>query len=540
MIASPFNKNENKLLLLINKPIIIGSHNHPLIFCFTPERAKFGQNWVCNKCSSNYNYENASFYCTFCDFDVCENCLASYKLNEVDIYNSNNNQINIPALDNNFNWQTKLPLHEHFLTLIKRKSNNYSWKCRNCSKIYNENDLSYYCSLCDYNICQNCHNYMLIPQTKSQILTSHQTSNDYFQIKSFKFLNEEYHNKNLLYCPFPVQILFTLLANGITPGNALDELKNGFSIQDLNSENNYYLNLLSTISNYSSLNTINSFFSRFFPSNRFKMWVEKYFSTFSNNIYELNNFIESNTKGKVKNYFNSQDAFEDMILVNVLYFKGEWVKKFELTNYPNVFYKSNNQIINNVQFMKVKDDFQYYDDDSIQVIELTYIMDNMSALILLPNKSITLDTIINELSQEKLNILYSKLSTQKVDLKMPKFKFEKSEERIDLVKMIKKLGINQIFEFSTNNFIPLFKDNGEEHKEFKINKAFQTNLLSVDENGTELISITSVSGYFGCIMPKDRTKHMTVDRPFLFIIRNKTFKNGKDLILISKIEDISN
>ena len=122
---------------------------------------------------------------------------------------------------------------------------------------------------------------------------------------------------------------------------------------------------------------------------------------------------------------------------------------------------------------------------------------------------------------------------------MPKFKLEKSDERIDLVKMIEKLGVNQIFEFSTNNFIPLFKDNEEEHKEFKINKTFQTNLLRVDENGTELISITTVTGIFGCVSI-DRTKYMTVDRPFLFIIRNITFKNGKDLILISKIEDISN
>jgi hypothetical protein len=64
---------------------------------------------------------------------------------------------------------------------------------------------------------------------------------------------------------------------------------------------------------------------------------------------------------------------------------------------------------------------------------------------------------------------------------MPKFKFERSDERINLVDMINKLGVKQIFEFSTNNFIPLFKDNGEEHTKFKINKVFQTNLLSVDE-----------------------------------------------------------
>ena len=539
MIAPSFNKIDNKLLLIINKPIKIDIHNHPLIFCLTPERAKCGSSWICNKCLSSYNYENASFYCISCDFDVCENCLANYKLNEVNLYNFNNNLINSPNLDNNFKWLTKLPLHAHFLTLVKRKSYNYSWKCENCSKAYNEKDSSYYCSLCDYNICKNCHNFMLVSQVKTQIITTHQTPNDNFQIKSFKILNEKYHNKNLLYCPFPVQLLFTLLANGITPGNALDEIKNGFLIQDLNDENNYYLNLLSTIRNYSSLNITNSFYSKFFPSNQFKMWLTKYFSTFSNSIYELNNLIETNTNGKVKNYYKAQDTFEDMILVNVLYFKGEWQKTFIPTSHQNIFYKSNNQIIHNVQYMECKSDFQYYHDDSIEVIELPYIKDNMSALILLPSKSISLDIIINELNQEKLNILYNKLSKQKVDLTMPKFKFERSDERINLVDMINKLGVKQIFEFSTNNFIPLFKDNGEEHTKFKINKVFQTNLLSIDECGTKIVSVTSVSGRIFSPPPSEECI-MVVDRPFLFIIRNKIFQKGKDIILIAKIEDISN
>ena len=519
-MTSHFNKIENNSLLLINRPIKIDIHNHPLIFCLTPDRAKFGKSWACNKCSSNYTYENASFYCTSCDFDICEKCLANYKLNEIEIINFNNNSMNSPNLNNNFNWQTNLPMHSHPLTLIKRICYNCLWKCKTCSNKYYKNDLSYYCSLCDYGICMNCYNSMHLPQPKAQILTAHQASNDNFQIQSFKFLNEEYVNNNLLYCPFPVKLLFTLLANGITPGNALDELKKGFSIQDLDSENNYYLNLLSVIRNYSSLNTINSFFSKFFPSNLFKSWLMKYGSTLSNSIGALNKFIEDNTHGIVKDYFNDSDASKDMILTNVLYFKGEWKDKFEPTPYPNQFYKSNNQVINNVQYMELKSTFKYYHDNSVEAIELLYKKDYMSALILLPNKSNSLDMIINGLTQDILNILYSKLSFTEVKLKMPKFKFEDSKKRIDLVKMINKLGVKEIFDFSTNNFIPLFKDYMEEHPPFAISDVFQTNLLDVDEYGTKLISITTIEGTFGCAL-RELPIEMIVNRPFLFVIRNK-------------------
>ena len=115
---------------------------------------------------------------------------------------------------------------------------------------------------------------------------------------------------------------------------------------------------------------------------------------------------------------------------------------------------------------------------------------------------------------------------------MPKFKFWNNNERMDLIPMLSNIGIKEIFEFSDQNFIPMVGNNT-----FKISKVFQTNLLDVDENGTQLISFISVEGFFGSSLPQKKIS-MTVDRPFLFLIRNKNYEVGKDLILISKIENI--
>ena len=128
---------------------------------------------------------------------------------------------------------------------------------------------------------------------------------------------------------------------------------------------------------------------------------------------------------------------------------------------------------------------------------------------------------------------------KEVELTIPKFKFYDSNERIDLKNMLKKMGIKEIFEFSNINFLPLIKNNEKEPEFFKINKVFQTNLLNVDENGTELISITTIEGQnLGLFFHERIIINMIVDRPFLFIIRNSNFKIGKDIILIAKIEDI--
>ena len=100
--------------------------------------------------------------------------------------------------------------------------------------------------------------------------------------------------------------------------------------------------------------------------------------------------------------------------------------------------------------------------------------------------------------------------------------------------MIEKMGIKEIFKVSNTNFIPLVGN-----APFNIAKVFQTNLLDVNEYGTELVSITAITAAFGCCPTiQNQPIFMCVDRPFLFLIRNQGFKRGKDIILLSKIEDI--
>ena len=115
---------------------------------------------------------------------------------------------------------------------------------------------------------------------------------------------------------------------------------------------------------------------------------------------------------------------------------------------------------------------------------------------------------------------------------MPKFKFDDKNKRMDLNPLLNKMGINEIFRSSNTNFSRLTGNN----RLFQIDKVIQTNLLDVNEKGTELISITTVKavGCFNFNLPKI----MIVDRPFLFILRKSSFQKGKDFILLSKIEDI--
>ena len=158
MNLNNINNNQMSLLSLINSPFLVSDHNHPLIYSFTLDRAKFGTNWRCNKCSSSFAYNIPSFYCIFCDFDLCEKCLLQHQIFEVILYDYNYHLFDLTPNNSNqlFNWQSIFPCHQHLLTLIKKINNNYNWNCNVCNMMYSNNQAFYYCSLCDFYLCQNC------------------------------------------------------------------------------------------------------------------------------------------------------------------------------------------------------------------------------------------------------------------------------------------------------------------------------------------------------------------------------------------------
>jgi hypothetical protein len=154
----------NDFTSFFDSSIKIKDHEHPLIYCYSQERSCCGNGWNCNRCSKFYNYDEPSFYCTFCDYDLCKNCLGNFRLNEIQKNDKSQNNYNYLQnnLNNSFQWQKKFQNHNHLLTRIQRK-NKTSWICNNCSReqssnnsLFNSSIYSYHCSLCDYNVCQSC------------------------------------------------------------------------------------------------------------------------------------------------------------------------------------------------------------------------------------------------------------------------------------------------------------------------------------------------------------------------------------------------
>ena len=58
------------------------THKHPIEIL-----RRFGNNWFCDICHNRFKEDIPSYHCTFCDFDICYNCVK----NKITLGNMNSN-----------------------------------------------------------------------------------------------------------------------------------------------------------------------------------------------------------------------------------------------------------------------------------------------------------------------------------------------------------------------------------------------------------------------------------------------------------------
>ena len=110
--------------------------------------------WICNLCQKNFDESDSTFYCTKCDYNVCEKCLR--KISDEPKYplDEEGNRKNDTIETINFEGH-KHPLIYCITSRTANKKTN--WFCNECYKSFGNNEWSFYCSLCDYDLCYNCY-----------------------------------------------------------------------------------------------------------------------------------------------------------------------------------------------------------------------------------------------------------------------------------------------------------------------------------------------------------------------------------------------
>ena len=356
-----------------------------------------------------------------------------------------------------------------------------------------------------------------------------------FQIELFKKINQK--NKNLILSPLSIFLALSLVTNG-ADGETQKQLLNVLDNLGMEEVNELNLKILTQMKEMSSVEIANAIMTKLSPLSKFsKIVKDKYFSEILplKSAKQVNDWCDKKTHGKIKEIIDKLEDNIFMIILNAIYFKDEWTKQFKkgLTS-KKIFYNFNSEKDRkSVDMMTITTHYRYFQDSNLQAISLPYKKDSMSALVILPKKSLNINEFIDILSEdsEYLYTIINNLKYSKVNLQIPKFEITYQNS---LKEVLKSMGVNLAFEPKAD-FSKIRSQN-----DLMIDEIIHKTYLKVNEEGTEAAAVTMVEMMLTSMAPMpELIYYMNIDRPFLFILRNEQLPKNHDIIFISKIEEIN-
>ncbi|MDD3958904.1 MAG: serpin family protein [Oscillospiraceae bacterium] len=238
-------------------------------------------------------------------------------------------------------------------------------------------------------------------------------------------------------------------------------------------------------------------------------------------VKDINNWAKAKTHGKIKEVLNDElSGMTRLVLVNALYFLGEWAMPFEANaTHDDVFHgESGTQV---VPFMHANMDIRYYEGETFQLIILPFRGDDKKSgpfamSFILPNEDSSPEEVAKELSGTGFESAVAKAVNSNVRVSLPKFEFEYG---ISMVETMQHLGMGEAFTNSAQFGNMLENDRDDLYVEDIVHKTY----IRVDEEGAEAAAVTAViMNAKSAIKPERETILFNADRPFLFAIYDTT------------------
>ncbi|XP_053344831.1 leukocyte elastase inhibitor-like isoform X1 [Clarias gariepinus] len=239
----------------------------------------------------------------------------------------------------------------------------------------------------------------------------------------------------------------------------------------------------------------------------------------------INQWVEEKTEGEIKNILQpgTITKMTRLALVNAIYFMGRWKHVFCIRNTKNMPFKINKNETKQVQMMYQKKQFlyNYIDEYKLQVLDLPYLDEELSMVVLLPKESVdssdTLQKLESELTVDKLR---EWTNPEKMDrsadivVQFPKFKLE---EQYSLTGILSKMGMSSLFQEDAADLTGM-----SNHEGLFVSSVTHKAFVKVNEEGTEAAAAAICEMVLQCRRP---VKHFLADHPFLFFIRHNPTKS---------------
>jgi serpin B len=234
----------------------------------------------------------------------------------------------------------------------------------------------------------------------------------------------------------------------------------------------------------------------------------------------INGWVEEKTEKRIKDLLPPQSlgGLTRMVLVNAIYFLGDWAEPFEVARTQDApFYTSAGQS-KPVPTMQQTSHFAAGQASGVKLVELPYKGDSASLLLVVPEKVDGLPAIEASLSTATLDQWKGALSKKNTAVWLPRFELNPAES-LTLSSELKALGMPLPFERLKADFTAMGNP-PDVRERLNIDEAFHKAFVKVDEKGTEAAAATAVVMMEGGGMPA-KPFEVKADRPFLFFVLDR-------------------
>ncbi|XP_061569376.1 leukocyte elastase inhibitor-like isoform X2 [Cololabis saira] len=359
-------------------------------------------------------------------------------------------------------------------------------------------------------------------------------ANTSFSLDLLKTLGDNDKTANIFYSPFSISSALAMVmlgARGNTAAQMSESLKTKDCKDDLHTSFGQLLSELNKPGTPYALSVANrlygeqsyQFVEEFLGKTRTHYKAELESVDFMKSAeaarLNINSWVEKETQGKIKDVLVSGvvDAMTRLVLVNAIYFKGNWNKKFKESSTRDAQFrldKGNSKPVK-MMYQKTKFPLTYIPEASCQILEMPYQGKELSMLIFLPNDieddTTGLEKLEKELTYENF-VEWTRpdmMDEIEVQVGLPRFKME---EKYDMKNVLVSMGMVDAFDMSKSDFSGMSPANDLVLSEV-VHKAF----VEVNEEGTEAAAATAAIMMLRCALPP---ASFVADHPFLFFIRH--------------------
>ncbi|KAM7409458.1 hypothetical protein PAMA_001103 [Pampus argenteus] len=232
----------------------------------------------------------------------------------------------------------------------------------------------------------------------------------------------------------------------------------------------------------------------------------------------INDWISNKTKNLIKETLPEGvlDANTVLVLVNTIYFKGQWKNKFDKDNvFSSDFHVSKTLTCPvNMMYQETKFRYAHFPNDKVQLLEMPYRGEDITMVIILPSRDTTLRQVEESLTLKKLSGWLDEMTATTVSVHVPRFQVEDS---FSLKEKLMNMGLTDLFSSETASLPGMLEDGSDG---LFISDAFHKSFLEVNEEGSEAAAATAVIAV-GRSFNLNREVFMA-NRPFMLLIREST------------------